>query len=148
MALKASTGLRNKLLGANPLSTVLANGFIKIYSGTPPATADAAIGGGNTLLSTISVGGVGTGLTFETPAVDGILSKNAAETWQGTNAASGTATFYRHVTATDTGTLSTTESRLQGAVALAGADMNLSSVNLVAAAVQSIDYYVVALPTL
>lgn len=147
MAVKASTGLRNRMLDTEPLNDILDLGFVKIYSGTPPATADATLGGA-TLLCTISVSGLGTGLTFEAAAVSGVLAKNAAEVWQGTNVASGEASFYRHVAPGDTGGSSTTEPRLQGTVALVGGDLNLSDVDLVEDAPQSIDYYVVALPTL
>lgn len=146
MAIKASTGLRNKLLDTNPLRTALASGFIKIYSGTVPASADEAISGGNTLLCTISVNSAGTGLTFEAAAVNGTIVKNASEVWSGTNVATGTATFYRHVTASDTGALSTSESRIQGEVGLAGTDMVLSSTSLTSGATQTIDYYAINLP--
>lgn len=146
MAIKASTGTRNYLLDTGSLKAAFNLGFIKIYAGTVPATADASIGAA-TLLCTISVNGGGTGLTMEASADSGVLEKNASETWQGTNAATGTATFYRHVAPGDTGASSTTERRLQGTVGLAGADMNLSDVDLTASAVQSLDYYVVALPT-
>lgn len=147
MSLKASTGLRNKVLDTSPLKTVLNLGFIKIYDGTEPATADAALGTA-TLLCTISNNSTGTGLTFEAAASGGIIAKNAAETWSGVNAATGTARFYRHVAPGDTGASSTTEARLQGTVALAGGEMNLSSVDLTIAATQTLDYYVAALPTL
>lgn len=146
--MKASTGLRNKLLDTNPLKSILASGFIKIYSGTAPADADTAISGGNTLLCTISVSGGGGGISFATTASNGTLAKASAEIWQGTNATSGTASFYRHVAPGDTAVTSTTESRLQGTIGLAGADMNLSSVSLSAGATQTVDYYVVAEPTL
>lgn len=148
MTLKASTGLRNKVLDTSPLRTALNLGFIKVYSGTPPATADAAIGGGNTLLCTISNNSTGTGLTMEAAAVSGILEKETTEVWSGVNVASGTATFYRHVAVGDTGASSMTEARIQGDIATAGADMNLSNTVLASAATQTIDYYVVALPTL
>lgn len=143
---KFSTGLRNKMLDANPFKTVMALGFVKIYAGTVPADADASIGSA-TLLSTISVASGGTGLSFAASAVAGVISK-AVETWSGTNAASGTATFYRHVAVGDDGTLSTTQARIQGTVAVAGADLNISNTALVAAATQTIDSYNVALPTL
>lgn len=146
--LKASSGLRNYLLDTGSLKAALNLGFIKIYSGTVPATADAAIAGGNTLLCTISVSSGGTGLTMEASASSGVLEKNASETWSGVNAATGTASFYRHVTASDTGASSTTERRVQGEIALVGAEMNLSSVSLTSAATQTLDAYAIALPTL
>lgn len=147
MTIKASTGLRNKILDTSSLKTALSLGFIKIYAGAVPATADASLGAA-TLLCTLSVGGAGTGLTMDTAASGGVLLKNAAETWQGTNVATGTATFYRHVAPADTGASSATEPRIQGEIAIAGSDMNLSSVSLTNLAVQSLDYYAVALPTL
>ena len=140
-----STGLRNKMLDANPFRTVMALGNIKIYSGAEPATADAAVTG--TLLTTITVASGATGLSFAAAAVNGVIAK-AVETWSGTNAASGAATFYRHVAVGDDGLLSTTQARIQGNIAVAGADLNISNVNLVAAATQTIDSYNVALPTL
>lgn len=146
MTLKASTGLRNKLLDTGPLKTVLLSGFIKIYAGPEPSDADAAIGGGNTLLCTISVNSTGIGLSFDAAATGGNLAKNPAEVWSGNNVAGGTATFYRFVTAADTGVLSTTEPRLQGSIGLAAADMILSNVVLTNGAPQAVDYYVVALP--
>lgn len=145
MTFKVSTGLRNGMLGTDSLDGLMSGGFIKIYNGVEPASADDALSG-NTLLCTISVDDSGTGLTFDAPT-GGVLPKAAAETWEGTNAASGTATFYRFVLTGDTGALSTTEKRMQGSIGLAGADMNMTSVTLVAAAVQPINYFVVALPT-
>ena len=148
MALKASTGLRNKLLDTGSLKSILAAGFIKIYAGTIPASADDAIPGGATLLCTISINSTGTGINFDTAAVGGTLSKAPGEVWSGVNAAGGTATFYRHVEAADDGTASTTQARLQGTVGTAGAELNLSSVNLVNGATQTVDYYSVTQPTL
>jgi hypothetical protein len=145
MALKTSTGLRNKLLDNGSLKATFALGFIKFYTGTPPADADAAVTG--TLLVTISNNSSGTGINMAAAAVAGVLAKLASETWSGVNAATGTATYYRHVAVGDDGTLSTTQARIQGTIATAGADMNLSSTSLTAAATQTVDYYTVALPT-
>lgn len=147
--MKASTGLRNALLATGSLKSQLDGGKILIYSGPVPVTADAAIdAASNPLLATISNNSTATGLTLAADAANGSLSKNASEVWSGVNAASGVATFYRHVAAGDDGTLSTTQARLQGTVDLSGADMNLSATNLVTGATQTIDYYTVALPTL
>lgn len=148
MTIKVSTGLRNKMLDTGSLKSRLALGFIKIYSGTEPATADAAVTG--TLLCTISVNGGGTGLSTEATAVSGVLAKAVAEVWSGPIVATGTAGYYRFSAAGDTGVSSSTEERIQGSVGLAGADLNLSSVALVTNAsltAQTIDYYVLTLPT-
>lgn len=147
MTFKVSTGLRNKLLDTGSVKSIMANGLIKIYSGPVPNSADDALGGSNVLLTTISNNSTGTGLTLGA-AANGVIPKTASEVWSGNNVAAGDATFYRHVAPGDDGTLSVTQPRLQGAVAVAGAELNLSSVSLSAGAPQTIDYYVVAAPTL
>lgn len=144
MTMYLSTGLRNKLLDANPLKTIFAAGFLKIYAGAVPADADAAVTG--TLLCTISIGSSGTGINFAASAASGVISKSGSETWSGVNAASGTATYFRHVAVGDDGTLSTTQARIQGTVSTAGANLNLSNVALTSTATQTIDYYSFGLP--
>lgn len=144
---KQSTGLRNYVLDTGSLKAALAAGFIKIYGGTVPATADDALGSA-TLLNTVSVNSTGTGINFDTSASGGVIAKAPGEVWSGVNSASGTATFFRHVTAADTGASSSTERRIQGTIATAGADLNLSSTALTSGATQTVDYYSGALPTL
>ncbi len=148
MTLKVSTGMRNKLLDTGSLKSVLNLSFIKIYSGPVPATADAALDGSCVLLCTVSNNSTGTGLTMATSAASGAIAKNGSEVWSGTNAATGVASFYRHVAAGDTGVTSTTEARLQGECGLSGAEMNMTSTTLTSAATHTIDYYVVSAPTL
>ncbi len=115
-----STGLVKHLLITGSLKAALDNMTLKIYNGTVPTNADQAISGDSTLLVTISVGGVGTGVTFEATPVAGALVKTAAETWQGTVGNAGTATYARLVASGDTGALSTTELRYQMGVGVVG----------------------------
>lgn len=143
MAVKVSTGLRNALLDSASLKDILDGGFLDIYSGTIPATADDALTGA-TLLCRVSNGG--SGLTFDTNAVGGVLSKNPSEVWQGLNTASGVASFFRFVSASDTGAASDTEGRIQGTVAVLGADLNISNTSLTVSAPQAIQFFYVALP--
>lgn len=144
MTIKASTGLRNRLLSGGSLKSGFdAGSEIRIYAGTEPATADAAIGGA-TLLCTIKNGV--SGITFDAAAAAGLLPKNPAETWSGVNAATGTPSFYRHVLTADDGTLSTSALRYQGSVGVVGADMNLTASTLTSGATQTLDYHAVALP--
>lgn len=140
--MKLSTGLRNGLLSGDSLKALLDGGELRIYAGTTPADADAAIGSA-TLLVTITNGG--SGITFSA-ASGGVMQKNSGETWSGTNAATGTAAFYRHVLTSDDGSASSTAVRLQGSVGLAGADMNLSSVSLTNGATQTINFYSISMP--
>ena len=135
------------MLGTGSLKAALNLGSIKIYSGTPPVDADAAIGVGNTLLCTISVNSTGTGITLDTPA-SGVITKNSSEVWSGVNAASGAASFFRHVGSSDNGTQSASQPRIQGTVGLSGSNLNISNTALTAGATQTIDYYTIALPTL
>lgn len=143
MAERMSTGLCNKLLDTNPLKTIFNLGFIKIYDGTPPASADAAATG--TLLCTVSNNSTGTGITFETAASGGVIAKKSSETWSGVNAASGTASYYRLVAAGDTGALSTTEARVQGTIGTGGTDMVLGSTALTSGATFTLNYFTQAL---
>jgi len=146
MTLQASTGLRNKILDTSSLKASLAGCVLKIFSGAPPATADAAQTG--TLLTTISDNSTGATLTFGTASA-GTLPKNASQVWSGVNAATGTAGYFRIVLLTgEDGTSSTTQVRLQGLVGVAGSDVNMSSVNLTAAATQTMDAANITLPAL
>lgn len=143
MTLKISTGLRNAVLATGSLKSQLDGKVVKIYGGSVPADADAALGGA-TLLCTVSVGGTGTGVTFEGTPVDGALVKTAAETWSGTNAATGTATFWRIAASADDGSASTTAVRVQGT--FGGASGLLSNPALTSGATQTIDNCSIALP--
>lgn len=126
-----STGLINYISITGSRKAGLDGGFIKLYAGAVPADADAALGSA-TLLATLTLDGDdSTGLTFDTTAVNGTISKPAAATWQDPSpAASGTASFFRWVTSGDDGTSSTTQRRAQGNVATVGADMNISSTSI------------------
>lgn len=145
MAIKTSTGLRNAMLATGSAKAALDGGRINIYAGTPPASADDAVGGA-TLLCAITLNSTETGILFDTAAVNGVLAKKPSETWSGAIAATDTAAWYRHVAAADDGTLSTTAPRLQGTVALIGADLN-SDPNFISGQTKVIEHYVIALPT-
>lgn len=141
-----STGLRNHLMTAGSFKGGLDGSLVKIYSGTAPASADDAIPGGAALLCVVSVDGAGTGVTFEASATAGLLLKAGAEQWQGANVTNGTASWFRLVKTADDGTLSTTALRLQGSVALAGGDLNITDTSLVSGATQTVDYFSVLMP--
>lgn len=144
---KFSTGLRTGMLDNTGAKEALTGGFLKIYAGTVPANADAALGSA-VLLCTLSNASGETGLTFDTPAA-GSLSKAPAEVWSGVNAATNTATFFRLVAAADDGTLSTTAPRIQGTVSATGlGDMLMTSTAFVNAETFTLNYFTVALPTL
>lgn len=144
--MKLSTGLRDHLLATGDFQSGVDGGVIYIYSGTEPATADAALSG-NTLLCVISNNATGSGITMAATPASGVLGKNAAEVWRGLIVASGTPTFYRFAGLTDSGLLSTTEKRMQGSIGTVNADLIFSNTNFVSGNYRQIDSFNVAQPT-
>ncbi|MFG0381108.1 hypothetical protein ACF8C6_09105 [Pseudomonas sp. zbq_18] len=145
MSMSISTALAKGLLDTGSLKDMLTGMKLKLYGGAVPASADASLGAA-TLLSTITVDDAGTALSFEANAVANVIQKNSSETWQGTNVATGTATFCRLELDSDTGGSTTTEVRLQGDVGVAGRFLNISSTLLTSGAVQGIDNFSIAMP--
>ena len=99
---------------ADSLARLLDNGWINIYSGTQPATADTALAG-NTLLAQPRIN-----VTSAPAASAGVLTFNAV-TSDTSAAATGTATFFRAFKADHTTAV------LDGGVATSGSDMNINS---------------------
>lgn len=99
----------------------LDGGFIYVYAGPVPATADTALdmAGAHTQVAKLEV--AGQGLTFAAP-VGNVLPKNPSEDWQGLIAFDGanaaapnlSPSFYRFCAAGDDGRGATTGIRLQG----------------------------------
>jgi len=128
MAIKTSTGLAAQLMVDNCCKDIFDGGVIKVFSGAATDTADAAETGDT--LWTISVDGDGTGITFESTAVGRAMVKTTTETWQGATEA-GTAGYWRLLTDSDGGDLSTTDARIQGTCGTtAEADMYMASTTL------------------
>ena len=131
-----STGMRNYLAETGSVKAALNLGFIDIYSGTEPASADAAATG--TKLLRVSVASSGTGTTLGSSS-GGIIPKNSGEVWSGLVLSTGTSGYFRWVEAADDGTLSTTQKRLQGKCGTAGAEMLMTALGLTAGATHTID---------
>lgn len=157
MSFRMSSKLKNEMLEA--IATQLADGVIYIFSGTQPSTGNAAPTG--TFLGIVSVGGKklevggfqhGTatyGLEFDA-ATGGAITKAAAETWQITAAATGTAGWFRFVAnAADSGAADATETypRIDGRISTTGAEMNLSNLSMVAGATTTVDSFSIAFPS-
>lgn len=149
MTVRLSTALRTALAGSTGFAATFANGIIEIYTGTQPATADAAVAG--TLLGTVTLAsgaftpGVATnGLTFAS-AANGAVSKSGV--WSFNGVAAGTAGWFRlKGNAVDAGALSTTLPRLDGSVATSGADLNLSNIVIAIGAPSTIDTFTFTIP--
>lgn len=163
MSIKLSTGLRNHLLDVGSIADAFGTtGRLVLYGGAVPETADAVVASGAALVVIgDSAGGSAYGslasLTFEA-AASGVMAKEAAKTWSGTVVGGGIspgtdATFWRIVETTD-GTApdygvsaSATAKRIQGTIGTVGADGNLSSVAMIDAAVQTIDFFSIGVPS-
>jgi len=142
--LRLSTGLRTNLAGSTGFAATFANGVIEIRSGTQPASADSAATG--TLLGTVTLasgaftpGSPTNGLTFAA-AANGAVSKSG--TWSFVGIAAGTAGWFRlKGNGVDEGGASTTLPRLDGSIAVSGADMNLSNIAIAIGAPTTIDSF-------
>ena len=148
MTIRLSTGMRNKLLDGGATGGVknaLNLGFINLYPGSQPLSADTGATG--TILGTVSVNGDGvTGLGFDAASA-GAISKAAAQTWRFTGLADGLAGWFRFYAAGDTpsGT-STTAARIDGSIGSAGADMNITNVNIQTGALSTVDSFTINMP--
>lgn len=138
MTISINTALANAMLDTGSFKSLLDGGNILLYSGTMPLNADAALSG-NTMICEVFLNNDGaTGLTWDTTATGGVLTKPAGAVWAGTVIpAGGVATFYRFVMGSYA---------FQGTVAQAGGDLDLTNVVLAANATQPINAFAMALP--
>jgi len=152
MAVKYSTGTLHKLLGSQDLRTQFVNSVIDIYSGAQPADADSVATGTKLARVTIAAGAFtegqpANGLNFD-PPVGAVLSKAAAETWQYTGIAAGTAGWFRlRGNAVDSGAASTTLPRIDGSISgtTGSGDMKLSNLTVAAGSPGTIDTFTITL---
>jgi hypothetical protein len=147
MTIRLSTTARNKLLDGGTTGGIKGAfnlGFMNIYTGSQPATADTGATG--TLLGTVSVNGGGTGITFDA-SVAGVISKAVAETWRFTGLAAGIAGWFRLWEATDTPSATqSTKARVDGAIGSSGADLNLTNLNIGVGQVNTCDTFTITMP--
>ena len=130
MALKLSTTLADAKLAA--VRTQCNSGFIRIYSGTEPATADTALSG-NTLLAELTFGATSFGAAGAS-GNDRVMSANTIGA-EDAALADGTATFFRAIQSGGTTVV------FQGKVGVTGdatAQLTLTSTNIVQTGVVSI----------
>ena len=142
--LKYSEALRNAMQVTDCLRNLLTGTELRIYGGPVPSSPTDSIGSA-TLLVVIKKDG-STGVSFEPAASGGTLTKAAAEIWTGNAIATGTATFFRMVTPSDDNSLSLSNYRIQGNVAIAGGDMNISNLSIAMGAPQAISYFYLTIP--
>lgn len=128
MALSFSSALRNSR--ADAITTACgSNAKIRIYAGTVPADVGTAIGS-QTLLAELPCSA-----TFAPSASGGVLTVNAI-TQDSSADATGTATFFRVLTSTNTAVI-------QGAVGTSGSDLNLNTTSISSGAAVSISSFTI-----
>jgi hypothetical protein len=142
MALRLSTGLCTAMLGTSGIKELLDNGWIDIYTGSQPLTADLTESG--TKLATISSTsgtGVADGVKLGT-AGTGLLPIASTPAWSGVVAAAGVAGWFRfYGSSGTTGGLhgsTGTGIRLDGNCGISGADLTLTHTNLALASTLTI----------
>lgn len=96
MSIKHNPQFANANLVTGSVKSLMDDGFLYLFDGPIPATANEAINGGSQLVAKISVDDDGTtGLTFNATPSNGVIFKTAAEAWEGEAVATTTMTFFR-----------------------------------------------------
>lgn len=137
------------LLKGGSWRDIFKDGVLDIYSGTIPATADAAETGTKLVSITVAsgafvAGAPANGLEFGAPA-SGVISKDAA-TWSGVGLATGEAGYYVFYDNAYTTGLSTAAIRFMGTCGESGTDMVMSDATVTASATKTIDTFSITLP--
>jgi hypothetical protein len=145
MSIQSSIGLRNAILSTTSLKGATSGGLIKIYSNLLGDTLNPNNAPVGVLLATISINGGPTGLTLGDITADGIISK-PIDIWKGVVTTSGIAYYWRWVIPGDTGSLTTTEIRMQGPVSNTVSGLILDTLTLTAGDVLLINSFNISLP--
>jgi hypothetical protein len=115
---------------------IMTDAKMNIYTGSQPADADSASTG--TLLVTISDTAGSDGFQWNDAAA-GSIGKLTAQTWSGTAVAGGTAGWFRVFEEDDTpADATTTGARFDGAIAVSGAELNISNTSVESSSTQTI----------
>jgi hypothetical protein len=123
--------------------SLLDNGIIHVYSGTQPASADDAETG--TLLLKLTVasgafvaGSPDNGLSLR-QIISGVMVKDDGEVWSGVGLATGTAGWFRYYANDYVTGASNNAIRFDGTVGTSGAQLILTSTNIVLGATTTAD---------
>lgn len=135
MALRLSTGMREKLLSTLTIKELLDGGYMDIFTGSQPATADAVETGTKLVRLSSTSGSASTdGLRFGT-ALGGVIPLTVPA-WSGVVNPAGVAGWFRfYGTGSTSGVAGSTGTngtaiRLDGNVGVSGADLNLTHTSL------------------
>jgi hypothetical protein len=118
---------------ADAVSDLLDNGYLRIYDGSRPATADTAVGA-QTLLAELRFNA-----TAAPAASAGVLTFNALTADSSANA-TGTASWFRALSSNGTTAV------FDGEVGTSGSDLNLATTSIVAAAEVSVTSFTYTQP--
>ena len=114
---------------ADALSDLADNGYLRIYDGTQPATADTAI------TTQVLLAELRFNATAAPAASNGVLTFNAITQDSSANN-TGTASWFRALTSDGTTVL------FDGAVGTSGSDMNIATTSIVAGAIVGVTSFV------
>ena len=130
MALRLSSGLKLGIMGTSTIKEMLNGGVLDLFTGSQPASSDYIETGTKLVRISTSAGTHATaGLLFGTSSSTGTLPKSASD-WKGTVSVGGIAGWFRfYGTGGTTGT-SGTARRVDGAIGVSGADLNLTHTSL------------------
>lgn len=145
MALRQSTSVRTALCGTSGLKDIFNGGYIDIYTGGQPASADYAETGSKLVRITIASGDVATaGLLWGTAAA-GLLPKSGTA-FSGVISLAGVAGWFRLYGTGGTSGSSASENRMDGNVGVSGSDLVLANTSLVLGATLTIDTFTLGVP--
>jgi hypothetical protein len=141
--------INHSLSGCPQVFAIAEGANSKLYVQSKIPGIDLAIvdGGGTVTITTfteIAVETAANTIRFAKPS-NGAMSKNT-DVWSGLILVSGVAGYFRDVQQVDDSTSSSTALRYQGSVSTSGAELNLSSISLVAGTTLTIDTYSVSQP--
>jgi len=123
------------IVDGGSLREILKNGILVIFEGTQPSSAEKDESAYKILCKitlasgTFSAGSGLNGINFE-PVSGGTLSKKSGETWSGVNVATGVAGWFRFYDNDYVTGPSQTAKRFDGAIAVSGAQLNLTNTSL------------------
>lgn len=130
-------------LGTLLNSATLSSGTTTMSSTITSTSFGSGTGGGTAGVSAVN------GLTMDYNAAAGVMTKNASETWSGVAVADGTAGWFRYCgSVADAQSLdsSAVYPRMDGSIAVTGADMSMSSTVITTSATQTIDSFSFTVP--
>ncbi len=150
MALRLSSGLRDKLLGTGSFKDIMMDGVIRIFPGVQPVSADDVEGASPLVEITVgsaafTAGAAANGLEFGAPS-GGSVSKADGEIWSGAATSAGTAGWFRFYDNSLTTGADSSSARFDGAISTSGAQLNMSSTAIASGATTTIDSFTITLP--